>query len=62
MFPRFRTQQAVVLIGINLHLEVFPGFHQRCRIVHCVLKMHIIVRCPVHKQQISLQITGQMHR
>ena len=45
------TVDAMVAIGVDVHLEVLVGLHQRLSIFKGVLRMHIVVGQSVAEQQ-----------
>ena len=59
---RVATVDAVVTVGVNVHLEVFVGLHKRFSVLKYVLRMNIVVGKTVAQQQRAVQLAGTFHR
>ena len=45
--------QEMIIVGINLHLELFAGLDERIDELERMLRMHIIIRETVNDEQIA---------
>ena len=62
MVTRVAAIDAVVAVGVDVHLEVLVCLHQSLSIFKCVLRMYVVISQTVTYQQRALQVARTIHR
>src|SRR6056297_1408744 len=52
---------AMILVGIHMHVELLVSFYQLPEKLHGVLKMDIVIGAPVDEQKFTLKSVGKMN-
>ena len=52
------SEDAMVAVGINLHVELFAKLYEVFGIFRAILEMNVIIRHAMYQQQIAMQVVG----
>ena len=50
------TIDAVVAVGVVVHVELLVGLYQCLRILHAIAHVYVVVGHTMHKEQVSIKI------
>ena len=60
MIAGIATIDAVVAVGVDLHIELFVQLHQVFGIFRAVLEVDVVVRHAMNQQQVAMQLTARV--
>ena len=52
------SEDAMVAVGIDLHVELFAKLYEVFGIFRAILEMNVIIRHAMYQQQIAMQVVG----
>ena len=60
MAARVATSDAMIAVGIDLHLKLLAHLYQLLGILGGVLEMYVIIGHAMHQQQSAIQLVGTL--
>ena len=56
MFGGVSTTDAVVAVGVDVHVELLVGLYQGFAIFRCVTQVYVVVSGSVNEEQLALEL------